>query len=130
GETEAEFQDTLSLVDEVGFVAAFCFKYSPRPHTPALKLYDDVSEDEKGARLDRLFEVVDRVQLRHLQGLVGPRTRVLIEGPRKIGSSIAARSRVSLWGYRARSHRRLRRASPAAVNATRSYTSMYRAVAT
>jgi tRNA-2-methylthio-N6-dimethylallyladenosine synthase len=88
GETEAEFADTLSMVEEVGFVAAFCFKYSPRPHTPALKLEDDVSEEEKSARLDRLFEVVDRVQLRHLRGLVGTRTRVLIEGPSKIGGLI------------------------------------------
>jgi tRNA-2-methylthio-N6-dimethylallyladenosine synthase len=85
GETEDDFQQTLSLVEEVGFVAAFCFKYSPRPHTPALKLGDDVSEEEKSARLERLFEVVDRVQARHLRGLAGTRARVLIEGPSKIG---------------------------------------------
>jgi tRNA-2-methylthio-N6-dimethylallyladenosine synthase len=86
GETDAEFRETLSLVEEVGFVAAFCFKYSPRPHTPALKLEDDVSDELKSERLDRLFEVVDRVQQRHLAALVGTRTRVLIEGASKIGS--------------------------------------------
>src|SRR5690606_21347256 len=47
GETNEDFEETLSFVEEVGFVAAFCFKYSPRPFTPALKLGDDVTEDEK-----------------------------------------------------------------------------------
>jgi tRNA-2-methylthio-N6-dimethylallyladenosine synthase len=85
GETEEDFQQTLSLVEEVGFVTAFCFKYSPRPHTPALKLGDDITEEQKSERLERLFEVVDRLQVRHLQGLAGTRARVLVEGPSKIG---------------------------------------------
>lgn len=80
GETRAEFEETLSLVREVGFSAAFAFKYSPRPHTPALKLDDDVSEDEKDARLAELFEVVAEGQRAHLATLVGTRTRVLVEG--------------------------------------------------
>jgi tRNA-2-methylthio-N6-dimethylallyladenosine synthase len=83
GETEIDFQETLSLVEEVGFAAAFGFKYSPRPHTPALKLGDDVSDELKTERLGRLFELVDRLQRRHLESLVGTRTRVLIEGPSK-----------------------------------------------
>jgi tRNA-2-methylthio-N6-dimethylallyladenosine synthase len=83
GETEQDFQETLSLVDEVGFTAAFGFKYSPRPHTPALRLGDDVPEEVKSERLSRLFERVDAIQLRHLQGLVGTRTRVLFEGASK-----------------------------------------------
>jgi len=73
------------MVEEVGFVTAYCFKYSPRPHTPALKLGDDVSEELKSERLERLFAVVDALQLRHLQSLAGTRSRVLIEGPSKIG---------------------------------------------
>ena len=83
GETEADFQQTLSLVEEAGFVTAFGFKYSPRPNTPALKLGDDISEEIKSERLDRLFTAVDRQQRRHLDALVGTRTRVLIEGPNK-----------------------------------------------
>ncbi|HEX2676050.1 MAG TPA: tRNA (N6-isopentenyl adenosine(37)-C2)-methylthiotransferase MiaB [Polyangiales bacterium] len=83
GESEADFQQTLSLVEEAGFVAAFGFKYSPRPQTPALKLGDDVPEEVKSERLERLFAVVDRLQLRHLESLVGTRARVLIEGPSK-----------------------------------------------
>jgi tRNA-2-methylthio-N6-dimethylallyladenosine synthase len=83
GETRAEFEETLSLVREVGFSAAFAFKYSPRPHTPALKLDDDVSEDEKDARLAELFEVVAEGQRAHLATLVGTRAEVLVEGPGK-----------------------------------------------
>ncbi len=83
GETVAELEETLSLVREVGFSAAFAFKYSPRPHTPALKLEDDVSEDEKDARLARLFEVVAEGQSAHLQSLAGAHVEVLVEGPGK-----------------------------------------------
>ncbi len=83
GETRAEFEETLSLVREVGFSAAFAFKYSPRPHTPALKLDDDVSEDEKDARLAELFEVVADGQRAHLKSLEGSRVEVLVEGPSK-----------------------------------------------
>ena len=83
GETRAEFEETLSLVREVGFSAAFAFKYSPRPHTPALKLEDDVSEEEKDARLAELFEVVAEGQRAHLASLVGTRTEILVEGPSK-----------------------------------------------
>ena len=83
GETEDDFVQTLSLVEEVGFAAVFAFKYSPRPHTPALQLGDDVTEDQKAERLARLFEVVDRLQGGHLASLVGTRARVLVEGQGK-----------------------------------------------
>ena len=81
GETEEDFEETLSLVREVGFVSAFCFKYSPRPSTPALKLGDDVPEAVKDERLQRLFEVVEGQQRVHLKSLVGTRQEVLVEGP-------------------------------------------------
>ncbi len=80
GETEDEFEETLSLVREVGFVAAFCFKYSPRPFTPALKLGDDVPEEVKDERLARLFAQIERQQSAHLASLVGTTTEVLVEG--------------------------------------------------
>ncbi len=81
GETEADFEDTLSLVRAAGFVAAFGFKYSPRPNTPSLRLEDDVPEVDKDTRLARFFEVVAERQRAHLGGLVGARVRVLVEGP-------------------------------------------------
>ncbi|MBK6579733.1 MAG: tRNA (N6-isopentenyl adenosine(37)-C2)-methylthiotransferase MiaB [Sandaracinaceae bacterium] len=81
GETEADFEDTLDLVRQVGFVAAFGFKYSPRPFTPALNLVDDVPEEVKGERLTRLFDLVAEQQSAHLASLVGTRQHVLVEGP-------------------------------------------------
>ncbi|HEX7479766.1 MAG TPA: radical SAM protein, partial [Polyangiales bacterium] len=87
GETEDDFQATLELVREVGFSAVFAFKYSPRPHTPALRLGDDVSEELKTERLARLFELVDELQSKHLNSLVGTRSEVLIEGPSKTNAA-------------------------------------------
>jgi tRNA-2-methylthio-N6-dimethylallyladenosine synthase len=83
GETEQDFQDTLSLVREAGFVSVFAFKYSPRPHTPALRLGDTISEELKSERLERLFEVSDAQQAEYLASLVGRELEVLIEGPSK-----------------------------------------------
>ena len=80
GETEADFQRTLDLVREVGFVAAFGFKYSPRPYTPALRLGDAVPESVKDNRLARLFALVESQQRAHLESLVGTEQRVLVEG--------------------------------------------------
>jgi tRNA-2-methylthio-N6-dimethylallyladenosine synthase len=81
GETEEDFEQTLRLVRRVGFVAAFGFKYSPRPYTPALKLADEVSEETKDERLARLFALVETQQQAHLRSLVGQDLQVLVEGP-------------------------------------------------
>jgi tRNA-2-methylthio-N6-dimethylallyladenosine synthase len=83
GETEEDFQATLSLVREAGFVSVFAFKYSPRPHTPALRLGDTVTEEVKSERLARLFEVADAQQAVHLQNMLGRNLEVLLEGPSK-----------------------------------------------
>jgi len=86
GETADDFEETLSLVREVGFVSLFGFKFSPRPHTPALALADDVPEDEKSDRLARLFELSEELGRAHLASLVGSRQEVLLEGPSKASS--------------------------------------------
>ncbi|MEZ4226245.1 MAG: tRNA (N6-isopentenyl adenosine(37)-C2)-methylthiotransferase MiaB [Polyangiaceae bacterium] len=86
GETPDDFQATLELVGEIGFVGLFGFKYSPRPFTPAQRLTDDVPESEKSERLARLFELSDRLRRRHLEGLVGTEQRVLVEGRGKNGN--------------------------------------------
>ncbi|MCA9589526.1 MAG: tRNA (N6-isopentenyl adenosine(37)-C2)-methylthiotransferase MiaB [Myxococcales bacterium] len=83
GETREDFEATLDLVREVGFVGLFGFKYSPRPYTPALKLGDDVPEAEKSERLARLFEVSEAITQAHLGRLVGTTQRVLVEGASK-----------------------------------------------
>lgn len=81
GETERDFEQTLALVEQVGFVGLFGFKYSPRPFTPALKLGDDVSEEQKKSRLAALFALSERLKQAHLDRLVGSRQRILVEGP-------------------------------------------------
>jgi len=94
GETEDDFAQTLSLVREVGFIALFGFKYSPRPLTPALRLPDDVPEEIKSERLARLFEVVEELGAAHLATLVGTRQRVLVEGASKSEKGDLSRDRV------------------------------------
>ena len=94
GETADDFAATLSLVREVGFVMLYGFKYSPRPHTPALKLVDDVPDAEKQSRLLALLELADAQTRAHLASLVGTRAQVLLEGPSKPGAStVAGRTR-------------------------------------
>lgn len=86
GERREDFEQTLSLVREIGFAGLFGFMYSPRPRTPALRLEDDVPEGEKRARLAELFEVSEALLRTHLATLVGTRQQVLIEGPSRPGS--------------------------------------------
>jgi tRNA-2-methylthio-N6-dimethylallyladenosine synthase len=94
GETADDFEQTLSLVREVGFTTLFGFKYSPRPLTPSLRLNDDVSEDDKRERLARLFELVEAQGAAHLSTLVGTTQRVLVEGASKSEKGDLARDRV------------------------------------
>jgi tRNA-2-methylthio-N6-dimethylallyladenosine synthase len=94
GETEDDFAETLSLVREIGFVSLFGFKYSPRPHTPALRLGDDVPEEVKADRLARLFAVADAIGAANLASLVGTTQTVLVEGPSKSEKGDLSRDRV------------------------------------
>ncbi len=80
GETEADFLETLTLVEECHYDNAFTFIYSPRVGTPAAKLVDTVSKEEKEQRLYRLNEVVNRYFLCNNQKLVGTTAKVLVEG--------------------------------------------------
>ncbi|HOL71217.1 MAG TPA: tRNA (N6-isopentenyl adenosine(37)-C2)-methylthiotransferase MiaB [Bryobacteraceae bacterium] len=80
GETEEDFEQTLSLLDEVQYDAIFSFKYSPRPNTPALALDGQVPEEEKGRRLMVLQEKQRGIQLRLHEQLVGTTQEVLVEG--------------------------------------------------
>ncbi|MDB4975827.1 MAG: tRNA-i(6)A37 methylthiotransferase [Myxococcaceae bacterium] len=79
GESDEDFEATLRLVREVGFVSLFGFKYSPRPYTPALKLDDDVPEALKDERLQRLFALSAELQRDHLASCVGKKVKVLVE---------------------------------------------------
>jgi tRNA-2-methylthio-N6-dimethylallyladenosine synthase len=79
GETEDDFRETLSLVDEVGFASAFSFKYSPRPGTPAADMAAQVPEDIKTDRLYRLQAAIDRHQKAFNARCVGQSFGVLFE---------------------------------------------------
>jgi tRNA-2-methylthio-N6-dimethylallyladenosine synthase len=79
GETEADFEETVSLVDAVGFEGLFVFTYSPRPGTTALRLTDDVPEEEKLRRLHVLNERQQRAQARLNAAWLGRVERVLVD---------------------------------------------------
>ena len=64
GETEADFRATLSLVEEVGFAGAYSFMYSARPGTPAAEMEDQVADEEKAERLQRLQALITRAATR------------------------------------------------------------------
>jgi tRNA-2-methylthio-N6-dimethylallyladenosine synthase len=80
GETERDFQETLSLLEEVSFDSVFSFKYSPRPNTPALALGDHISDQEKGRRLSMLQERQREIQIRRNSALIGRVEEALVEG--------------------------------------------------
>ena len=80
GEAEADFNETLSLLDEVQYDGAFSFKFSPRPNTLALSMADSVAEEEKGRRLMILQEQQRKIQSQRNAALVGQTFEVLVEG--------------------------------------------------
>jgi tRNA-2-methylthio-N6-dimethylallyladenosine synthase len=80
GETESDFQDTLTLLDQVEYDSIFCFKYSKRPNTSALALEDHISEEEKTRRLAVLQEKQRAIQIRRNSELVGTVEEAMIEG--------------------------------------------------
>ena len=79
GETEAEFEDTLKIVDEVRYAQAYSFKYSPRPGTPAASMDGQIAKDVMDDRLQRLQERLNRDQYAFNKALVGKTCDVLIE---------------------------------------------------
>ncbi len=80
GETEAEFEETLSLMDVVGYDSVFTFKYSPRPNTPALRLDDAIPEAEKARRLAVLNDKQKQVGAHRNKRHVGQVLEVMVEG--------------------------------------------------
>lgn len=83
GETDEEFEDTLSLVREVEYDSAFTFIYSPREGTPSAKWEDNISQEVKKERLQRLNELQDAMSRRKNEQLRGEIVEVLVEGESK-----------------------------------------------
>ena len=92
GETEEDFDATLALVEEVGFAGAFSFKYSPRPGTPAAEMAEQVPEDVKSERLQRLQRLIDRQQAAFNARCVSRTFDVLFEKPGRYAGQIVGRS--------------------------------------
>ncbi len=83
GESDADFQATLGLIDRVRFDHSFSFIYSPRPGTPAAELPDDVPLEVKKRRLNKLQSLIDSLASEKSRGMVGGVERVLVERPSK-----------------------------------------------
>ncbi|MBC7484677.1 MAG: TRAM domain-containing protein, partial [Rhizobacter sp.] len=81
GETEADFEQMMRLIDDIGFDDSFSFVFSPRPGTPAAALHDDTPQAVKLARLYRLQKAVTESARRISEARLGTVQRVLVEGP-------------------------------------------------
>jgi tRNA-2-methylthio-N6-dimethylallyladenosine synthase len=92
GESDEDFEATLSLVDEVGYASAFSFKYSPRPGTPAADMPEQVPEPAKSERLYRLQAAIERQQARFNEQCLGRAFDVLFEKPGRRPGQIVGRS--------------------------------------
>jgi tRNA-2-methylthio-N6-dimethylallyladenosine synthase len=88
GETEDDFRETLEVVEEVGYDSAFTFIYSPRRGTEAAEMLDQVPDEAKHERLERLVEVVQRVAHARNAERVGRVEQVLVEGPSRTDPAV------------------------------------------
>jgi tRNA-2-methylthio-N6-dimethylallyladenosine synthase len=92
GETEADFHDTMRLVETVGFAQAYSFKYSIRPGTPAAEQQNQVAEEVKDTRLALLQGLINRQQAAFNRASVGKRCEVLFEKPGKLPGQLIGKS--------------------------------------
>jgi tRNA-2-methylthio-N6-dimethylallyladenosine synthase len=92
GETDAEFEDTMRLVADMGFASSFSFKYSPRPGTPAAEMETQVSEAVKADRLARLQNLLETQRQAFNHGTVGQTLDVLLEKPGRHPGQMAGKS--------------------------------------
>ena len=95
GETEAQFEETLTLVTDADFDDAYTFKYSVREGTPAVRLRDHVPDDVASARLERLIEAVRANARRKNVARVGELHEVLVERPARRGDLMLGRTRTN-----------------------------------
>jgi tRNA-2-methylthio-N6-dimethylallyladenosine synthase len=86
GETDAEFEETMDFINEIGFDFSFSFIYSARPGTPAADFADDVPMDVKKLRLERFQNRINEMTATISEGMVGSTQTVLVEGQSKKNS--------------------------------------------
>jgi tRNA-2-methylthio-N6-dimethylallyladenosine synthase len=104
GETDSDFQETMSLLEEVKYDSLFSFKYSPRPNTPAQSMEDAIPEEEKSRRLAVLQDRQREIQAERNRKLMGETLEVLVSGKSR---------RENQWSGYTSSHRVMNFASPA-----------------
>ncbi|HMT40917.1 MAG TPA: tRNA (N6-isopentenyl adenosine(37)-C2)-methylthiotransferase MiaB [Sphingorhabdus sp.] len=92
GETDAEFEDTLSIVRETVYSYAYSFKYSPRPGTPAATMDGQIAPEVADERLQRLQALISEQQAAFNRGTLGKRTSVLLEKPGKLEGQLIGKS--------------------------------------
>ncbi|MEY4092021.1 MAG: tRNA ((37)-C2)-methylthiotransferase MiaB [Pseudomonadota bacterium] len=92
GETNEDFQATLTLIEEVGFASAYSFKYSVRPGTPAAEMDDQIPEDVKDRRLQILQALIAKQQRRHQDSMVGKTLDILVERKGRYPGQMAGKS--------------------------------------
>jgi tRNA-2-methylthio-N6-dimethylallyladenosine synthase len=92
GETEAEFEETLTLLDQTGYDGAFSFKFSPRPNTPAMNMADSIPDQEKARRLAVLQERQRQIQTVRNQRHIGQELEVMVEGKNPARGQLVGRS--------------------------------------
>ena len=94
GETEEDFEQTLSLVEEAQFDNAFCFKYSQRRNTPASRMPDQIPEEVIEERHKRLLDLVNGIGAKRYEDAVGTTQQILVEGPsRRNAARLSGRTR-------------------------------------
>src|SRR6202000_3179776 len=91
GESEQDFSATLALVTQIGYAAAYSFKYSPRPGTPAADIRETVSTADMDERLARLQELIDSQQSAFNKAAIGTTVDVLFERPARNAGQIVGR---------------------------------------
>jgi tRNA-2-methylthio-N6-dimethylallyladenosine synthase len=92
GESDADFEDTLSIVREARYAYAYSFKYSPRPGTPAATMENQIAPEVADERLQRLQALITEQQVTFNQATLGKRTSVLLEKPGKLAGQLIGKS--------------------------------------
>ena len=92
GETEADLEQTATLLDQVGYDAIFAFKYSPRPNTPAISMADSIAEETKVARLKLLLDRQREIQRINYERHLGQVMEVMVEGHNTQRNQVVGRS--------------------------------------
>ncbi|MFQ6739183.1 MAG: tRNA (N6-isopentenyl adenosine(37)-C2)-methylthiotransferase MiaB, partial [Alphaproteobacteria bacterium] len=92
GETDSDFEQTFNIAKHVGYINSYCFKYSPRPHTAAAIMPDQIPENIKSERLIKLDSELNEIQRAFNLSCVDKTLTCLLEGPDKTGNNLIYRT--------------------------------------